>query len=85
MLNGSQTHCITCFRRATNSTDKGALDLLSPNLFWDGNQFVVTWSCTIAKNFIQAFQEDVENSPRIWYAMTNVRHDRSVSTTRSMI
>jgi pectinesterase len=49
---------------------KGALDLHSPNLFWDGSQFIVTWSCTIARNFIQAFQEDVENNPRIWYATT---------------
>jgi hypothetical protein len=49
---------------------KNALDLNSPNLFHDGNQFIVTWSCTIAKNFIQAFQEDVETNPRIWYATT---------------
>jgi pectinesterase len=50
---------------------KNALDLNSPNLFWDGSQFVVTWSCTIAKNSIQAFQEDVESNPRIWYATTS--------------
>jgi hypothetical protein len=49
---------------------KNALDLDSPNLFHDGSQFIVTWSCTIAKNFIQAFQEDVESNPRIWYATT---------------
>jgi pectinesterase len=49
---------------------KNALDLNSPNLFYDGTQFIVTWSCTIAKNFIQAFQEDVETNPRIWYATT---------------
>jgi hypothetical protein len=49
---------------------KDALDLSSPNLFHDGSQFIVTWSCTIAKNFIQAFQEDVESNPRIWYATT---------------
>jgi hypothetical protein len=48
-----------------------ALDLNSPNVFYDGSQFVVTWSCTIAKNFIQAFQEDVESNPRIWYATTS--------------
>jgi pectinesterase len=49
---------------------KNALDLNSPNLFHDGSQFIVTWSCTIARNFIQAFQEDVESNPRIWYATT---------------
>ena len=49
---------------------KSALDLNSPNLFHDGRQFIVTWSCTIARNFIQAFQEDVETNPRIWYATT---------------
>src|ERR1019366_3749137 len=49
---------------------KSALDLNSPNLFHDGSQFIVTWSCTIARNFIQAFQEDVEDNPRIWYAIT---------------
>lgn len=50
--------------------DKNALDLNSPNLFYDGSQFIVTWSATIDKNFIQAFQEDVESNPRIWYATT---------------
>jgi pectinesterase len=49
---------------------RNALDLHSPNLFHDGSQFIVTWSCTIARNFIQAFQEDVETNPRIWYATT---------------
>jgi pectinesterase len=49
-----------------------ALDLESPNVFYDeaGKQFVVTWSCTLARNAIQAFQEDVEHNPRIWYATT---------------
>src|ERR1017187_5344939 len=49
---------------------KNALDLDSPAVFHDGSQFIVTWSCTIARNFIQAFQEDVESNPRIWYATT---------------
>jgi pectinesterase len=49
---------------------KNALDLNSPDIFHDGNRFIVTWSCTIAKNFIQAFQQDVESNPRIWYATT---------------
>jgi pectinesterase len=59
---------------AAKTTDvmagSNALDLNSPNLFHDGARFIVTWSCTIARNFIQAFQEDVENNPRIWYATT---------------
>jgi len=45
-------------------------DFNAPNLFHDGKQFIVTWSCTMGKNFIQAFQEDVEDNPRIWYATT---------------
>jgi pectinesterase len=51
---------------------QNALDLASPNLFYDesGKQWIVTWSCTIARNAIQAFQEDVEHNPRIWYATT---------------
>jgi hypothetical protein len=49
---------------------RDALDLNAPSVFHDGKQFIVTWSCTIAKNFIQAFQEDVEDNPRIWYATT---------------
>ncbi|MBZ5620337.1 MAG: hypothetical protein LAQ69_16660 [Acidobacteriia bacterium] len=49
-----------------------ALDLASPNLFYDevSRRFVVTWASTISKNFIQSFQEEVENNPRIWYATT---------------
>ena len=33
-----------------------ALDLESPNLFYDDSsaQFIVTWSCTLARNAIQA-------------------------------
>ena len=51
---------------------QNALDLASPNLFYDDarGQFLVTWSCTLARNAIQAFQEDVEHNPRIWYATT---------------
>jgi pectinesterase len=49
-----------------------ALDLLSPNLFYDevSRRFVVTWASTISKNFIQSFQEEVEDNPRIWYTTT---------------
>ena len=49
-----------------------ALDLDAPNVFYDdsGKQFIVTWSCTLARNAVQAFQEDVEHNPRIWYATT---------------
>ena len=51
---------------------QNALDLESPNLFYDepNRQWIVTWSCTLARNAIQAFQEDVEHNPRIWYATT---------------
>jgi pectinesterase len=49
-----------------------ALDLASANLFYDevSRRFVVTWASTIAKNFIQSFQEEVEDNPRIWYTTT---------------
>jgi pectinesterase len=52
---------------------QNALDLASPNLFYDEprQQWIVTWSCTLARNAIQAFQEDVEHNPRIWYATTS--------------
>jgi pectinesterase len=52
--------------------DQNALDLESPNLFYDEprRQWIVTWSCTLARNAIQAFQEDVNHNPRIWYATT---------------
>jgi hypothetical protein len=51
---------------------ENALDLASPHLFYDQTErrFVVTWASTIAQNAIQAFQEEVENNPRIWYATT---------------
>jgi pectinesterase len=51
---------------------RDALDLQFPNLFYDesARRFIVTWSCTLARNAIQAFQEDVEANPRIWYATT---------------
>jgi pectinesterase len=51
---------------------QNALDLESPNLFYDEprRRWIVTWSCTLARNAIQAFQEDTEHNPRIWYATT---------------
>ena len=51
---------------------ENALDLISPNLFYDAPaaQFIVTFSCTLARNAIQAFQEDTEDNPRVWYATT---------------
>ena len=49
---------------------RDSLDLSAPNVFHDGKQFIITWSSTIAKNFIQAFQEEVDDNPRIWFATT---------------
>jgi hypothetical protein len=51
---------------------QNAVDLGSPNLFYDGprQQWIVSWSCTFARNAIQAFQEDMEHNPRVWYANT---------------
>jgi len=49
-----------------------ALDLVSPNLFYDevSRRYVITWACTMAKNLIQSFQEEVEDNPRLWYVTT---------------
>ena len=49
-----------------------ALDLTSPSLFYDevSRRFVATWASTISRNFIQSFQEAVEDNPRLWYATT---------------
>ena len=51
---------------------ENALDFESPNLFYDAAsaQFIVTFSCTLARNAIQAFQEDTEHNPRVWYSTT---------------
>lgn len=51
---------------------QNALNIASPNIFYDeaSMEFVITWSSTLAKNAIQAFQEEVGTNPRIWYATT---------------
>ncbi|HEY1760199.1 MAG TPA: pectinesterase family protein [Bryobacteraceae bacterium] len=51
---------------------QNALDVASPRLFWDSDhtQFIVTWASTMAANSIQAFQEEVDTNPRIWYSTT---------------
>jgi len=51
---------------------QNALDVVDPHLYWDAaaSQFIVTWASTMAANSIQAFQEEVDNNPRIFYATT---------------
>jgi pectinesterase len=50
---------------------QNALDVTSPHLYFDGNQFIITWASTMAANSIQAFQEEVDTNPRIWYSTTH--------------
>jgi pectinesterase len=59
-------------RRIEIMAKQNALDVISPHLFWDSDQsrFIVTWASTMAANSIQAFQEEVDNNPRIWCAVT---------------
>lgn len=59
-------------RRIEIMAKQNALDVVSPHLFWDAgrSQFIVTWASTMAANSIQAFQEEVDTNPRIWYATT---------------
>lgn len=49
-----------------------ALDVTAPNLFYDevSRRYVITWASTIVRNFIQSFQEEVDDNPRLWYTTT---------------
>jgi pectinesterase len=59
-------------RRIEIMAKQNALDVVSPHLYYDAGhrQYIVTWASTMAANSIQAFQEEVDNNPRIWYATT---------------
>jgi pectinesterase len=59
-------------RRIEIMAKQSALDVVSPHLFWDAGrgQFIATWASTMAANSIQAFQEEVDTNPRIWYSTT---------------
>ena len=65
-------HQWTTPRRIEIMAKQNALDVVSPHLFWDTARarFIVTWGSTMAANSIQAFQEEVDNNPRIFYATT---------------
>jgi len=58
---------------------QNALDVVSPRVYYDADrgQFIVTWASTMAANSIQAFQEEVDTNPRIWYATTRDFQDFS--------
>jgi len=60
-------------RRIEIMAKQNALDVVSPRLYYDADrgQFIVTWASTMAANSIQAFQEEVDANPRIWYAATS--------------
>lgn len=48
-----------------------AFDVASPTLFRQGDgSFVMVWASTLPGNYFQAYQEDVEDNPRLWYATT---------------
>lgn len=59
-------------RRIEIMAGQPALNVIDPRLYWDSDarQFIVTWASTMDKNAIQAFQEEVDNNPRIFYATT---------------
>ncbi len=66
-------HKWTTPRRIEIMAKQNALDVVSPHLYWEGDrggQFLVTWGSTMAANSIQAFQGEVDNNPRIFYATT---------------
>jgi pectinesterase len=60
-------------RRIEIMAKQNALDVVWPRLYYDADrgQFIVTWASTMAANSIQAFQEEVDINPRIWYATTS--------------
>lgn len=59
-------------RRIDIMARENALYVADPRIYWDASarQFIVTWASTMDKNAIQAFQEEVDNNPRIFYATT---------------
>lgn len=59
-------------RRIEIMAKQNALDVVSPHLYYDekAGQFLVTWGSTMAANSIQAFQEEVDQNPRIFFATT---------------
>ena len=53
-------------------SEQEAFDVVSPELFYDDTkkQFIITWASTLPNNYYQAFQEDVQDNPRLWYTTT---------------
>jgi pectinesterase len=53
--------------------EKQTADVLSPQLFYDDaeQQFLIVWASTILPNRYQAYQEDTDNNPRLWYSATH--------------
>lgn len=49
-----------------------AYNATDPALFYDTvrQQVILTWASTLPGNYYQAYQEDVEDNPRLWYATT---------------
>ncbi len=66
-------------RRIEIMAGQNALDVVSPHLSYDADRsrYIVTWASTMAANSIQAFQEEVDANPRIWYATTRDFQDFS--------
>jgi pectinesterase len=60
-------------RRIEIMAKQNALDVVSPRLSYDADngRYIVTWASTMGANSIQAFQEEVDTNPRIWYATTS--------------
>ena len=53
-------------------SDQKAYNLSDPHLFYDSHKhkYVITWSSTLPGNYYQAYQEKVDNNPRLWFTTT---------------
>jgi hypothetical protein len=49
-----------------------AFDVVGPKFFYDENskRFIIIWASTLPGNYYQAYQEDVQDNPRLWYTTT---------------
>ena len=52
--------------------DQEAYDIVSPKLFYDHSiaQYIISWAITLKGNYFQAYQEDIDDNPRLWYSAT---------------
>ncbi len=50
-----------------------AYDLINPHIYYDTNlsKYIITWASTLPGNYYQAYQEDADNNPRLWFTVTD--------------